>query len=219
MLTDTYRRGLQNTGAAITDTRCDRAVRALPNVARHLILVPDHDVGRMRIVRAAMKHLKQGGALLTFPAGEIEPDPVIFGRRKAVESVRRWSDSFTLFVRSAPQTRFIPAVVSNVISAEAQRHVLTLLRRTAHDRQRFAAALQVALPRYQTMVARVAFGPSKEACYDAARSLRSAIIGEICRLIEASAGPSEGCAAQEGAGRSSQRQHGERPFVPRPLCP
>ena len=194
-------------------------LRALPNVARHLILVPEHDAGRMRVVRAAMKHLKQGGALLTFPAGEIEPDPVIFGRRKAVESVRRWSDSFTLFARRAPQTRFIPAVISNVISAEALRNVLTLLRRTAHARQRLAAALQVALPRYQKMVARVAFGPSKVACDCAADSLRSAIFAEICRLIEASAGPTEGCAAQEGASRSSQLQDDQRPFVPRPLCP
>ena len=194
-------------------------LRALPNVVRHLILVPDHDVGRMRVVRAAVKHLKQGGALLTFPAGEIEPDPAIFGRRKAVESVLRWSDSFALFARRVPQTRFIPAIVSNVISPEAQKNVLTLLRRTAHDRQRFAAALQVALPRYQKMVARVAFGPSKVACDCAADSLRSAIVGEICRLIEASAGLYKASAVQEGAGRSAQLQHGERPLVPRPLSP
>jgi putative hemolysin len=194
-------------------------LRALPNVARHLILVPEHDVGRRGVVRAAVTHLQQGGALLTFPAGEIEPDPATFGRRTALDSVLRWSDSFVLFARRVPQTRFIPAIVSNVISAEAQRHVLTLLRRTAHDRQRFAAALQVALPRYQKMVARVAFGPSKLACDCAADSLRSAIVGEICRLIEASAGRSDGCAAQEGAGRSSQLQHGERSLAPRPLCP
>jgi hypothetical protein len=61
-----------------------------------------------------------------------------------------------LFARRVPQTRFIPAIVSNVISPEAQGHVLTLLRRTAHDKERLAAALQVALPRYQKMVGRVA---------------------------------------------------------------
>lgn len=164
-------------------------LRALPNLARHLILVPEHDVGRMRVVRAGVTHLKQGGALLTFPAGEIEPDPATFGRIMAVDSVLRWSDSFVVFARRVPHTRFIPAIVSNVISPEAQRHVLTLLRRTSHDRQRLAAALQVARPRYQKLVARVAFGPSKEAGACAADTLRSAIIDEIRRLIEASAGP------------------------------
>lgn len=164
-------------------------LRALPNAARHLILVPEQETGRMGVLRAGVKHLKQGGALLTFPAGEIEPDPATFGRRKAVDSVLHWSDSFVLFARRVPQTRFIPAIVSNVISPGAQRHVLTFLRRTPHDRQRLAAALQVAMPRYQKMVARVAFGPSQEACACAADSLRSAIVGEIRRLIEASTGP------------------------------
>jgi hypothetical protein len=194
-------------------------LRALPNVARHLILVPDQKAGRMGVVRAGVMHLKQGGALLTFPAGEIEPDPATFGRSKAVDSVLRWSDSFVLFARRVPQTRFIPAVVSNVISPQAQGHVLTLLRRTAHDKERLAAALQVALPRYQKMVARVAFGPSLQARAGAADSLRSAISCEIRRLIEASTGHGEAGASNDVASRGAQMQHGGRPRVLRPFNP
>jgi hypothetical protein len=164
-------------------------------------------------------HLKQGGALLTFPAGEIEPDPATFGRSKAVDSVLRWSDSFVLFARRVPQTRFIPAVVSNVISPQAQGHVLTLLRRTAHDKERLAAALQVALPRYQKMVARVAFGPSLQARAGAADSLPSAISCEIRRLIEASTGHGEAGASNDVASRGAQMQHGGRPRVLRPFNP
>jgi hypothetical protein len=194
-------------------------LRALPNVARHLILVPNHEVGRLVVVRAGVTHLKQGGALLTFPAGEIEPDPATFGRSKAVDSVLRWSDSFVLFARRVPQTRFIPAVVSNVISPQAQRHVLTLLRRTATDKERLAAALQVALPRYQKMVARIAFGPAQEACAGAADSLRSAISCEIRRLIEESTGHDEAGASNDVASRGAQMQHGGRPRVLRPFNP
>ena len=164
-------------------------LRALPHAASHLILVPEHDVGRMGVLRAGVTHLKQGGALLTFPAGEIEPDPATFGWCKALDSVLRWSDSFVVFARRVPETRFIPAIVSNVISPDAQRNVLTHLRRTPHDKQRLAAALQVAMPRYQKLVARVAFGPSKQGGACAANSLRSAILGEIRHLISASAGP------------------------------
>jgi hypothetical protein len=190
---------------------------ALPNVARHLILVPDHEEGGIGVLRAGVNHLKQGGALLTFPAGEIEPDPATFGQRKAAESVLRWSDSYVLFARRVPQTRFIPAVVSNVISPEAQRHVLTLLRRTADDKQRLAAALQVARPQYQKMVARVAFGPSKEALACAADSLPSAIVDEILHLIEVSAGPAETGAAHAGTGRGARLQRRERPRVSRSM--
>jgi putative hemolysin len=192
-------------------------LRALPNVARQLLLVPDHEAGRMGVVRAGVKHLKQGGALLTFPAGEIEPDPATFGRRKAVESVLRWSDSFVLFARLAPHTRFVPAIVSNVISPEAQRHVLTFLRRTAHDKERLAAALQVALPRYQKRVAQVVFGAAQQACAADADLLRSAIIGQVRHLIEASAGPGEACADYEGVHHSARRQHDERSLVQHPL--
>jgi hypothetical protein len=118
-----------------------------------------------------------------------------------------------------PQTRFIPAIVSNVISPEAQRHVLTLLRRTAHDKQRLAAALQVALPRYQKRVARVAFGPAQSAPAWAADSMRSAIVGEIRRLIQASAGYAEFGVARHGDGCTPQLQLGERALLPQPLSP
>jgi hypothetical protein len=192
-------------------------LRALPNVARHLILVPDHDVGRTGVLRAGVKHLKLGGALLTFPAGEIEPDPATFGLRKALDSARRWSDSFVLFARCVPQVQFIPAIVSNVISPEAQRHVLTLLRRTAHDKQRLAAALQIALPRYQQRVARVAFGPSQRARSWAADALRLDIASAIGCLIEASAGSAEAVVAQQGDGHIPQLQRGERALVPQSL--
>ena len=163
-------------------------LRALPNVARHLIVVSEHEVRRTGVLRAGVKHLKEGGALLTFPAGEIEPDPATFGPRAALESVLRWSASFVLFARRVPQTRFIPAVVSDVVSPQAQRHVLTRLRRSARDRQRLAAALQVAMRRYQQRVAHVAFGPALDAGASEEEVLRAAIAGGIRDLIEASAG-------------------------------
>lgn len=189
-------------------------LRALPNVARQLIVVPDDEVGRIGVLRAGARHLKQGGALLTFPAGEIEPDPATFGRRRAVESVHRWSDSYLLFARLEPQTRFVPAIVSNVVSTEAQQHVLTLLRRTARDKERLAAALQVAMSRYQKRVARVAFGPSQQLPgASGAQSLRSAIVGQVRHLIETSSGDGQDGALHEGASRSVRLPHGESPVI------
>ncbi|HIV70085.1 MAG TPA: hypothetical protein H9903_04045 [Candidatus Aquabacterium excrementipullorum] len=133
-------------------------LRALPNVARQLIFLPTNESGRMAVVRAGAKHLQDGGALLTFPAGEIEPDPAASGPLQAAESLRQWSDSYALFSRLVPDTRFVPALVSHVISPAAQQHPLTLLRRTPQDKAKLAAALQVALPRYRRQVAQVSFG-------------------------------------------------------------
>lgn len=194
-------------------------LRALPNVARHLILVPDDDGGRMGVLRAGVKHLKQGGALLTFPAGAIEPDPAAFGRRKALESLPGWSDSFVLFARRVPQTRFVPAIVSNVISPQALGHALTLLRRTAHDKERLAAALQVAMPRYQKLVARVTFGPAKVAGAGAIDALRSAIVGEVRRLIEAAVESAEPGTTRDDPARGARRHEGGHAPLPRAAGP
>jgi 1-acyl-sn-glycerol-3-phosphate acyltransferase len=160
-------------------------LRALPHVARQLIFLPDDETRCMGVIRAGAKHLKEGGALLTFPAGDIEPDPATFGPQRAAASLRNWSDSFALFARLAPHTQFVPALVSHVISPEAQRHPLTLLRRTARNKEKLAAALQVALPRYRDLVARVAFGAPLSTAHSDARALASAVTTQMRQLIAA----------------------------------
>ncbi|WP_076998211.1 1-acyl-sn-glycerol-3-phosphate acyltransferase [Variovorax sp. KK3] len=185
--------GMTDTVALFTSLACrpdlrvialDRPfLRALPNVARQLIFLPEDESGHMAVVRAAARHLQDGGALLTFPAGEIEPDPATFGPARAAASLLNWSNSYALFGRLAPHTRFVPALVSHVISADAQRHPLTWLRRTAHDKEKLAAALQVALPRYRDLVARVEFGVSREAGTQTAQALNAAITAQMRALI------------------------------------
>ena len=132
-------------------------LRALPNVSRQLIFLPPEESGRLAVIREGARHLKNGGALLTFPAGDIEPDPAVSGSAQAMHSLRSWSDSYALFARLVPGTRFVPTAVSHVISPAAQRNPLTFLRRTRHGKARLAAALQVALPRYRELVPRVHF--------------------------------------------------------------
>jgi hypothetical protein len=159
-------------------------LRALQHVAPSLILLPEGGGAHLQVLRAAVAHLQQGGALLNFPAGCIEPDPATLGRRQALDSLQRWSDSMVLLTRRVPQTRWLVALVSNVVSAQAQRHPLTVLRRRAADKEKLAAALQVALPRYQRMVARVDFGPLQDAGSHSAASLRAAMLAQARLLIE-----------------------------------
>ncbi len=158
-------------------------LRALPNVARQLIFLPAAGAGQMVAMRTAARHLQRGGALLTFPAGEIEPDPATFGSQRAADSLNNWSGSYGMFARMAPSTRFVPALVSHVVSPDAQRHPLTLLRRTPRDKEKLAAALQVALPRYRDLVARVAFGPSPSAASGGLETLGASIAARMRQLI------------------------------------
>jgi hypothetical protein len=115
--------------------------RALPAASRSLILIPDEKERRLTAMRRAITHLRAGGALLTFPAGEIEPDPAVLPG--AVEALGRWSPSSIAFLRFVPHCVVTPLVVSGVLARQAQRHPLTLVRRQQKDRERLAAMLQV----------------------------------------------------------------------------
>jgi len=116
-------------------------LRALPAAARRLIFIPDEKDKRLSAIRRAIAHLRAGGALLTFPAGEIEPDPAVLPG--AVQALEGWSASSLLFLRFVPESVVVPLVVSGVLARAAQRHPLTLLRKRRADRERLAAMLQV----------------------------------------------------------------------------
>jgi hypothetical protein len=80
---------------------------ALPNTSRHLLAVAETPAGRSAVVRAAVRHLRSGGAVLTFPGGRIEPDPAVLPG--AVETLGRWSSSADLFARLAPGLTVVPS--------------------------------------------------------------------------------------------------------------
>lgn len=116
-------------------------LESLVNVTRQLFYINDDAAERMRAVRQVSSHLRNGGAVLTFPAGQIEPDPDV--HTDALESLQNWIDSSGVFLRFAPQTKIIPAAVSGVVWKRAAHHWLTRLKRTRADRERLATALQL----------------------------------------------------------------------------
>jgi putative hemolysin len=116
-------------------------LRALPAAAGSLFFVPDQQEKRREALRNAISHLRTGGALLTFPAGAIEPDPAVLPG--AVEALAQWSASTTFFLRFVPDAVIVPVVVSGVLSRRAQANPLTLLRRKREDRERMGAMLQI----------------------------------------------------------------------------
>lgn len=137
-------------------------LRALPNVSAYLINVSEEPGQRIGVVRAAASHLKNGGAILTFPAGEIEPDPAWMPG--AIAALDRWSESIAIFTRLVPEVKVVVAIVSGVAWPAAFRSPLTRLRRERKDRQHLGAALQalvqLSLPFYKPVRARVVFSPA-----------------------------------------------------------
>jgi len=153
---------------------------ALPNTSRYLLTVAEASAGRSGVVRTAARHLRGGGAVLTFPGGRIEPDPAVLPG--AVEALGRWSSSADLFARLAPGLAVVPVVVSGVISPRALRIPLTRLRRRKRDREWLAATLQMLTPALRGVDVRVQFG--RPIHVGAKGSIGEAVIEETRRLME-----------------------------------
>jgi putative hemolysin len=169
-----------------TDLRVVAAERplleALPNTSRYLLTVAEASSGRFGLVRTATRHLRDGGAVLTFPGGRIEPDPAVLPG--AVEALGRWSVSVDLFARLVPGLAVIPVIVSGVLSPAALRNPLTRLRRRKEDREWLAATLQMMTPALRNVTTRVAFGQPVRARDSSGRAISQAVQEEARRLIE-----------------------------------
>ncbi len=114
---------------------------ALKNTTSQLFFIDDDPVKRMNAVRQVSAHLKNGRAALTFPAGEIEPDPDVYDG--ALDSLDNWTDSAGVFMRFVRDTKIVPVLVSGVIWERTARHPLMWLKRTRMEREKLAAALQL----------------------------------------------------------------------------
>ena len=116
-------------------------LRSLINVSKQLSYISDDSSERIRTTRQISSHLRNGGSALTFPAGEIEPDPAVYD--DALDSLNNWTDSAGVFIRFARDLKIVPVLVSGVIWDKAVRHLLTRIKRTRTERDKLAAALQI----------------------------------------------------------------------------
>jgi hypothetical protein len=113
---------------------------SLVNVSKQLSYISDDSAERIRTTRQISSHLRSGGSALTFPAGEIEPDPTVYD--DAEDSLNNWTDSAGVFIRFARDLKIVPVLVSGVIWDKAVRHFITRLKRTRFERDKLATAIQ-----------------------------------------------------------------------------
>lgn len=160
-------------------------LESLTHVTERLIFLSEEAGQRMGVVRAATRHLKSGGVILTYPAGRIEPDPATMPG--AIASLETWAESIAVFARLVPEMRILVAIVSGVIWPAAMKHPLTRLRKQKIDQERLGASLQVlfqtALPFYRPVITSVRFA---QAC-SPAELAPSADPAELLEAVRAQA--------------------------------
>jgi hypothetical protein len=97
--------------------------------------------------------VRQGGALLTFPAGRIEADPAVLDDAQA--TLPLWSDMPAILRRAVPNATVVAMLVSGVTSARALHHPWVQRVPVRRDREWLAATLQLIIPWFRAPVVRV----------------------------------------------------------------
>lgn len=163
-------------------------LRVLPNVARHLIYVTPDPHARMAAIRATIKHLDSGGAVLTFASGLVDPDPDVLPG--AAEALEAWSPSLGVILRRAPQTRVVAAIVSGVAAPECLRSPLLRFARQEWEKRKLAEFIQIsqqlAFGRRFDLRPRVTFGQPRavDELLASKGGVMPSIIGQAKEVLE-----------------------------------
>ena len=115
--------------------------RNLPNASRHLIFTTQNTADRMDAIRKSVSHLEDGGALIIFPSGRIDPDPAVFA--DADKHLSRWSRSIEVFLKKVPSTKTVLGIVSGVLSRDYTKRLFPKVFKNDHERRRIMEFMQV----------------------------------------------------------------------------
>jgi hypothetical protein len=156
----------------------------LPASSNHLIFTSNDQEKRVGAVRSAIRHLRDGEAVLIFPSGRVEPDPASLPG--AAEAIQRWSPSLELLLRRVPETQVLISIVSGVISPKFLRIPLIRLWKGLRDPQTVAETIQIViqmlLPNLVRLKPHISFSPSMLLEELMGGDLDSTIMGRVIAL-------------------------------------
>jgi 1-acyl-sn-glycerol-3-phosphate acyltransferase len=115
--------------------------RAFSFAGQYFIYTPMNNCGRMTALRASIGYLKNGGGLLIFAHGDVEPDPEL--SPGAGEALENWSRSIEIMLRQVPETWLLVTMASGALMPKFMRHPIVKIRKTAPRRQKLAEVLQI----------------------------------------------------------------------------
>jgi hypothetical protein len=100
-----------------------------------------NDAVRANVVRRSIHHLQDGGAVLIFPSGQIDPDPSVLPG--ALEALDKWSKSVAIMLRRVPETRLVSVITSGVLHEKFTRSPWTFLKSDGVGKRRIMEFIQV----------------------------------------------------------------------------
>ncbi len=116
-------------------------IQSLPALDRYMIYTPAGIGPRMSALRRIIRHLQNGGVLLIFPSGKVDPDPQISGDGE--ERLELWSSSLEIVLQKVPDTKLSVSIVSGVIAPRSLRNPLIKIIGEPWRQQKLAEILQV----------------------------------------------------------------------------
>jgi 1-acyl-sn-glycerol-3-phosphate acyltransferase len=146
----------------------------LAALAPHLLLLPDEGAGRTGGLRQVLQALRADQALLLYPAGHLEPEPMLIGHHglndpASLEPLVSWSNGIgtmvKLAVRQSIPLQVVPVSLSGVLSVQTWRWFgpLLKLRKSLRGREDLTAVLQVAFPGLGPTTIRARYGAPLDA--------------------------------------------------------
>jgi Acyltransferase len=134
--------------------------RVMTNWHRQTIEVGTTPEDGMRSIRESVRHLRDGGALLIFPSGLVEPDPDILpGAREAMAA---WRPGVEALVNLSPRAAVVHAIASGVLAPRWINNPLLRLQRVDWQRRKLAEMIQVVeqmvRPQTEKLSPRLTFG-------------------------------------------------------------
>jgi hypothetical protein len=116
-------------------------LKKLPHAQRHFLFVDSDPHMRATATRSGIRHLQNGGSILLYGSGLIDPDPALSA--EAPKHIDGWSRSVEIFLRLVPETRVLLSVVSHAVSSRWAHSPITWLRREPLDKRRLVEFGQV----------------------------------------------------------------------------
>jgi 1-acyl-sn-glycerol-3-phosphate acyltransferase len=145
----------------------------MSSLAPNLLMLPDEGAGRAGGLRQVLQLLKADGALLIYPAGHLEPEPMLLGHHGLKDAPHEplipWSNGVgtlvKLAVRQGIPLQVMPVALAGVLSTQTWRWFgpLLKLRKTVRGREDLTAVLQVAFPGWGPTTVRVSYGAPLDA--------------------------------------------------------
>jgi len=98
-------------------------LRSMTASSEHMIYTPQDSSGRIGVVRSIIRHLSDGGGILVFPSGQLDPDPDVFPG--ASEAFDRWSPSLEFILNKVPETQVMISIISGLIAQSCANNPIT----------------------------------------------------------------------------------------------